>query len=988
MCSCGHGLAAMASAASPVLQLQRNRLCTLPSSIAPPLPSSRFLHSPNSARCLRGITDSRTRISSPLLATPREDAALEHHAESSTNGAALRASLECVERVSQGGGSELETLALSHGSSTNGSIPKGGENANGSLPVVERRELDWVAMGSGRQLVEEFLFTQDYLDSLDYDSFDSTGGVEGAAVVDMNGSFAETVTVKVNSVITEERSRKKSVKSLQKGSRVLPSTILELLPLKLETNIKFYIDVYASMLKAGRIKDCLKLLGEMDKAGKLARMKVNHSKFYEACKARGSVEDAFAFAKLMREFSTLQHYTMLLSVCCHAKDIDGALRVLALLESRGLKADCMFYTSLISACAKAGKVDLLFQIFHEMEVAGIEANVHTFGAMIDGCARAGQLPKAFGAYGIMISKNVKPDRVIFNTLINACTRAGAVQRAFDVLTDMKAEATPIKPDHVTYGALISACARAGEVDRALEVYQNMRESNVKGSPACYTAVVHACSQKGNVDYALLVYDDLKKDGVKPDEVFFSALVDAAGHAQDIEKAFSIIANMKEEGLKPGAVVYSSLMGVCSNLGNWEKALEVYQDIRSSGLQPTVSTFNALMTALCEANQFTRALSILQDVKNSGIMPNQISYSILLRACEKEKMADMALDLYMTALSEGIKPNVGICDSITGLCLQQIQSYAAAPQKLWSMLPVPADSNNLSSTDQWSTWALSVYRQTIEAGTPPKIETLSQLLGCLRKLETSTKALTTFDDRTIMAFLGQPQVSKSSTPYDGFGIYDPRALALFEEASALKIVPTISSSSVQPIVINAEMMPVFAAEVCILTILKGLKHRHAAGARVPGVTIKLHTEKKEFYRTKGGLLSMTMADKTGQAVAALLRRLGLKAQGSESTGELRLTVLEIQKWLKPKPIQTETMKTPFAPPEKAFTPYSLLAKTIADQQRAIRLGTVAPHNRVLDVMTDMDLKDGLIHSEQGFSMFGANMGPKRSVKGSRRRSSSF
>lgn len=34
----------------------------------------------------------------------------------------------------------------------------------------------------------------------------------------------------------------------------------------------------------------------------------------------------------------------------------------------------------------------------------------------------------------------------------------------------------------------------------------------------------------------------------------------------------------------------------------------------------------------------------------------------------------------------------------------------------------------------------------------------------------------------------------------------------QEASALKIVPTISSSSVQPIVINAEMMPVFAAEV--------------------------------------------------------------------------------------------------------------------------------------------------------------------------------
>jgi len=60
-------------------------------------------------------------------------------------------------------------------------------------------------------------------------------------------------------------------------------------------------------------------------------------------------------------------------------------------------------------------------------------------------------------------QNVKPDRVIFNTLINACGRAGAVERAFDVLSDMKAEATPVKPDHVTYGALIAACARGGQV---------------------------------------------------------------------------------------------------------------------------------------------------------------------------------------------------------------------------------------------------------------------------------------------------------------------------------------------------------------------------------------------------------------------------------------------------------------------------------------------------------------------------------------------
>lgn len=50
---------------------------------------------------------------------------------------------------------------------------------------------------------------------------------------------------------------------------------------------------------------------------------MNHSKFYEACKTKGSVEDAFAFVKIMRIYSTLKHYTMLMGVCCHARDIDG-----------------------------------------------------------------------------------------------------------------------------------------------------------------------------------------------------------------------------------------------------------------------------------------------------------------------------------------------------------------------------------------------------------------------------------------------------------------------------------------------------------------------------------------------------------------------------------------------------------------------------------------------------------------------------------------
>ena len=78
----------------------------------------------------------------------------------------------------------------------------------------------------------------------------------------------------------------------------------------------------------------------------------------------------------------------------------------------------------------------------------------------------------------------------------------------------------------------------------------------------------------------------------------------------------------------------------------------------------------------------------------------------------------------------------------------------------------------------------MYRQTIEAGALPTIETLSRLLGCLRKPEVSSEVATNFEDRTL-TFFGQPpppplpQPPTPTTAFDGFGIYDPRALSLFE-----------------------------------------------------------------------------------------------------------------------------------------------------------------------------------------------------------------
>ena len=126
------------------------------------------------------------------------------------------------------------------------------------------------------------------------------------------------------------------------------------------------------------------------------------------------------------------------------------------------------------------------------------------------------------------------------------------------------------------------------------------------------------------------------------------------------------------------------------------------------------------------------------------------------------------------------------------------------------------------------------------------------------------------------------------------------------------------------------MLLYFCQVSLLTTLKSLKHRLAAGARLPNVTILLPTEKKQVdldEREK----TIKLAGRVGQAVGSLLRRLGIKYQGEESHGRMRISGLTLRRWFNPK----FTSKPSTGTPAELLPLSSRLAKGIADQQRDIR-----------------------------------------------------
>ncbi|XP_058091004.1 pentatricopeptide repeat-containing protein MRL1, chloroplastic isoform X2 [Magnolia sinica] len=695
------------------------------------------------------------------------------------------------------------------------------------------------------------------------------------------------------------------------------------IPVKGKSDPSEFLNTYNRLLRDGRLIDCIELLESMERKGLLDMDKIYHARFLKTCKSKKAVKEAFRFAKLIKK-PTLSTFNMLLSVCASSQDSEGAFRVLLVVKKAGLQVDCKLYTTLISTCAKTGKVDAMFEVFHEMVNAGVEPNIHTYGALIDGCARAGQVAKAFGAYGIMRSKKVKPDRVIFNALITACGQSGAVDRAFDVLAEMRAEPQPIDPDHVTVGALMKTCVQAGQIDRAREVYKMIHLYNIKGTPDVYTIAVNSCSQTGDLEFALSVYSDMKRNGVVPDEMFISALIDVAGHAGKVDFAFEILQGARSQGIQLGNISYSSLMGACSNGKNWQKASELYEDIRVLEMTPTVSTLNALITSLCDGDQLQKSVEVLMEMREAGVCPNAITYSVLLVACEKKDELELGFKLLSQAKEDGVSPNLVMCRCLTGLCLRKFEKASSLGEPVLSF-----NSGKPQLENKWTSWALMVYRETIAAGVVPSMEVFSHVLGCLQLPHD-----TSLRNRLTENLGVKSEASRHSnlcSLLDGFGEYDPRSFSLLEEAASLGIIPCVSFRE-SPIIFDARKLEIHTAKVYLLTILKGLRHRLAAGAKLPNISILLQIERTRIISSKGDK-AVNLAGRVGQAVSALLRRLGVPYQGKESLGKIRISGLALKRWFQPKLVK---LTSPFdgKPAESSSLP-TTLARGITNQQRSIR-----------------------------------------------------
>ncbi|KAK1305429.1 Pentatricopeptide repeat-containing protein [Acorus calamus] len=450
---------------------------------------------------------------------------------------------------------------------------------------------------------------------------------------------------------------------------------------------------------------------------------------------------------------------------------------------------------------------------------------------------------------------LKPDCKLYTTLISTCAKSGEVDAMFEVFHEMVNAG--VEPNVNTYGALIDGCGRAGQVAKAFGAYGIMRSKKVKPDRVVFNALITACGQSGAVDRAFDVFAEMTAEvqPIDPDHVTVGALMKTCAKAGQVDRAHEVYKMMDQFNIKGTAEVYTIAVYSCSQTGNLDFALKVYNDMTRKGVVPD------------EAKNWQKALELYDYIKSINLLPTVSTMNALI-----------------TSLCEGdqLKKSVEV--------LGELKRAGVVPNTITVVFTEIRESQFT-----WTSLSIMAYRETIAASVIPTPEVYSQVLGCLKFPHDATLKNRLIDNLGMNIDVSKG--SNVSSLLDGFGEVDMRAFAIYEEAASLGTIPSVSLKE-SPIIIDARKLQIHIAEVYLLTVLKGLKHRLAAGARLPSITILLPIEKQRSTPTKDHK-AINLAGRVGQAVTAMLRRLRLPYQGNESFGKIRITGLSLRRWFKPR-----------------------------------------------------------------------------------------
>jgi len=192
----------------------------------------------------------------------------------------------------------------------------------------------------------------------------------------------------------------------------------------------------------------------------------------DACTRCGRMDQVPAIVQDMKDSGIQPNvitYSTMLKGHCHAGDIQNAFGILEdMKKTTNLKPDEIMFNSLLDGCALNNLVQEGLKLLAQMESEGVKPSNFTLSILVKMMNRSRKLDDAFAIVDrISQQYHFRPNVHVYTNLIQACVSNRQLQRGVDVLNQMVKER--IQPDNRTYTVLVRGCMSANSLDQAVGI---------------------------------------------------------------------------------------------------------------------------------------------------------------------------------------------------------------------------------------------------------------------------------------------------------------------------------------------------------------------------------------------------------------------------------------------------------------------------------------------------------------------------------------
>ncbi|KAL6008157.1 hypothetical protein ACLOJK_033663 [Asimina triloba] len=359
----------------------------------------------------------------------------------------------------------------------------------------------------------------------------------------------------------------------------------------------------------------------------------------------------FAACHVVDEFSDGE------TVRCATEEqpIKGGLRVLHLMEERGLRADGMTYLWLLDGCLNSGKLLDAKRLHARILKSGFGAEWNLVERLVDCYVSFGMLDDAVNLYDEMCTRSLRA----WNSILSGYLAKSMNHRVLEAFSRMANECAEL--NLMAFASALRACSGIGNffVQCAKQIHAKLFRHGFAYDSIVGNPLIDSYSKNGRIDSARLVFQGLNSR----DSVSWVAMVSGLSQNGYSEEAIFLFSQMQRSGIPPTPYLFSSVLSACTKIELFDHGMQHHALIFKLGFHSEIFIGNALVTLYSRCQNVSAA----EQVFNKMHRHDRITYNALISGHAQQGNNDKALYFFRKMQLSGFQPDSVTVASVLSAC---------------------------------------------------------------------------------------------------------------------------------------------------------------------------------------------------------------------------------------------------------------------------------------------------------------------------------